>query len=197
MLGAKLAGGNPANGRIENDFYATDPRAVEMLLLERHDFNLRDVLEPCVGSGTIADAIKKFSYGYARVTGIDIVDRGYPDTIVADFLSWKTEKQFDTIITNPPYSLASEFIERCLDLLKIDGQMAMFLKIQFLEGQKRKEMYTKHPPKYIYVFRNRMPTWGGGQQFNPATGKRWATTFCNAWYVWQKGNHTEPVVRWL
>ena len=160
MLGAKLAGGNPANGRIENDFYATDPRAVEMLLRE-HDFNLREVLEPCVGSGTIADAIKEFSYGYARITGVDIVDRGYPDTIVADFLSWETEKQFDTIITNPPYSLASEFIERCLDLLRIGGQMAMFLKIQFLEGQKRKNMYSMHPPKYIYVFRNRMPTWGG------------------------------------
>ena len=31
MQGGKLAGGNPENGRVDNDFYATDPAAVEQL----------------------------------------------------------------------------------------------------------------------------------------------------------------------
>ena len=30
LSGGKLAGGNPENGRVENDYYATNPKAVEM-----------------------------------------------------------------------------------------------------------------------------------------------------------------------
>lgn len=84
-----------------------------------------------------------------------------------------------------------------MELLEDDGQMAMFLKIQFLEGAKRKELFDKYPPKYIYVFRNRMATWNSGLEKDPKTGKRWATTMCHAWFVWEKGSTSEPVVRWL
>ena len=45
MQGGKLAGGNPENGRVENDFYATDPVAVDMLfaaLKENGRFVLTD-----------------------------------------------------------------------------------------------------------------------------------------------------------
>lgn len=34
LQGAKLAGGNPKNDRVEYDFYTTDPKAVEKLLLK-------------------------------------------------------------------------------------------------------------------------------------------------------------------
>ena len=77
-----------------------------------------------------------------------------------------------------------------------NGQLIMFLKIQFLEGTKRKELFEKYPPKYIYVFRNRMATWNNGEPLDP-NGKRWATTMCHAWFVWEKGSTSEPVIRWL
>ena len=32
LEGAKLAGGNPKNDRVEYDFYATDPKVVEKML---------------------------------------------------------------------------------------------------------------------------------------------------------------------
>ena len=32
LQGGKLAGGNPKNKRVENDYYATNPKSVEMLL---------------------------------------------------------------------------------------------------------------------------------------------------------------------
>ena len=140
-----------------------------------------------------------------NITGIDIVDRGYPNTIVQDFLTWETDKKFDCIITNPPFSLAKEFVEKSMELLNEgsieedgypNGQLIMFLKIQFLEGEKRKELFDKYPPKYIYVFRNRMATWNSGQPLDP-NGKRWATTMCHAWFIWEKGSKTEPIVRWL
>jgi hypothetical protein len=207
LQGAKLAGGNPANDRVDNDFYATDPKAVVKLLL-KYGINGSNILEPCIGNGNIANAIKDFYDDFynntLNITGVDVVDRGYPNTIIHDYLTWETDKKFDCIITNPPYSLAKEFVEKSMTLLNEGydedgypkGQLIMFLKIQFLEGAKRKELFEKYPPKYIYVFRNRMATWNNGQALDP-NGKRWATTMCHAWFVWEKGSTTEPIVRWL
>lgn len=203
LQGAKLAGGNPKNDRVDYDFYATDPIAVQKLL-KQYSINGTEILEPCVGNGNIAHTINKFYTNKRNIIGIDIVDRGYPNTIVHDYLTWETDKKFDCIITNPPYSLAKEFVEKSMPLLNDgydedgypNGQLIMFLKIQFLEGAKRKELFEKYPPKYIYVFRNRMATWNNGEPLDP-NGKRWATTMCHAWFVWEKGSTTEPIVRWL
>lgn len=203
LQGAKLAGGNPKNDRVDYDFYATDPVAVQKLLT-KYAINGNEILEPCVGNGNIANAINNFYTNKRNITGIDIVDRGYPNTIVHDYLTWETDKKFDCIITNPPYSLAKEFVEKSMPLLNDgydedgypNGQLIMFLKIQFLEGAKRKELFEKYPPKYIYVFRNRMATWNNGESLDQ-NGKRWATTMCHAWFVWEKGSTTEPIVRWL
>ena len=196
LQGAKLAGGNPENGRVENDYYATNPKAVTMLLNE-YDFHANTILEPCVGGGHIVNAVNDFFVNKRDITCLDLVDRGYPNTIVQDFLTWKTDKKFEGIITNPPFSLAQEFVEKGMELLTDNGQMAMFLKIQFLEGQKRKELFEKYPPKCIYVFRNRMATWNNGLEKDPKTGKRWATTMCHAWFIWEKGSKSEPIIRWL
>lgn len=197
LQGAKLAGGNPTNNRVENDFYATNPVAVGKLLA-KYDFNGTTMLEPCVGMGHIAYTVSAI-YHHSKnieVTALDIVDRGYPDTIVQNFLTWETDKKFEMIISNPPYSLGKEFIEKGMELLTENGQMAMFLKIQFLEGAKRKELFEKYPPKYIYVFRNRMATFNNGEPLDP-NGKKWATTMCHAWFVWEKGSTSEPIVRWI
>lgn len=196
LSGGKLAGGNPENGRVEHDYYATNPMAVKMLL-DNYNFIGKSILEPCVGAGHIANAIDKYYNHTKEITGIDIVDRGYKDTIVTDFLTYETDKKFDGIITNPPFSLAQEFIEKSMDLLTDKGQIAMFLKIQFLEGGKRGEFFKKYPPKYIYVFRNRMATWNSGLPKNPETNKPWATTMCHAWFIWEKGSKSEPIIRWL
>lgn len=166
-------------------------------LLAKYDFNGTTMLEPCVGMGHIAHAVRAiYNRKNIEVTGLDIVDRGYPDTIVQDFLTWKTDKKFEMIVSNPPYSLGKEFVEKGMSLLTEKGQMAMFLKIQFLEGAKRKELFEKYPPKYIYVFRNRMATFNNGEPLDP-NGKKWATTMCHAWFIWEKGSTNEPIVRWL
>ena len=201
LTGNKLAGGNPDRGRVDNDFYATDPKAVQMLLDEITNRGYKpkghNLLEPCVGQGHILDTVNRYFNDYFTPTALDIVDRGYPNTIITDFLTWKSNKLYDLIITNPPYSLAGEFIEKGMECLSIGGHMAMFLKLQFLEGQKRKDLFDKYPPKYVYVFRNRIGPWRDGLDKNPDTGKRWASTITFAWFIWEKGNRSEPIIRWL
>ena len=39
-----------------------------------------------------------------------------------------------------------------MKLLDDTGKLILFLKIQFLEGQKRKELFKKYPPKYVYCY---------------------------------------------
>lgn len=195
LSGNKLAGGNPKDKRVENDYYATNPIAVEELL-KRVDFK-GSFLEPCVGEGHIANVLKEH-FPNSEQYYCDIVDRGYENTIVEDFLN--TDKfeniKIDNIITNPPYSLAKEFLEKSMKLISDNGKVAMFLKIQFLEGVKRIDMFKKYPPKYIYVFVKRMATFNNGKEFD-ANGKPWATTMCHAWFVWEKSFKGEPIIRWI
>lgn len=119
--------------RESNDYYATEPKAVE-LLLEQETFN-KTILEPAVGEGHIADVLK--SNGY-NVICSDIIDRGYDTTFIVDFLNdYIGDGKYD-IITNPPYKYALQFCKRALSLIEEGSKVAMFLKLQFLEGKERK-----------------------------------------------------------
>lgn len=196
LSGTKLAGSNSSLGRVDNDYYATDPKAVKKLFNNLAiNKEINSFLEPCVGGGNIADEV--ISIRKPNTTKfIDIVDRGYPNTEVADYLTYSSDEKFDLIMTNPPDSLGQEFVNKSMSMLSKGGYLIMFLKIQFLEGMKRKPMFNKYPPKYIYVFRKRMGTWRNGEEFDD-DGKHRSTTMCHAWFVWQDGFSGEPIVRWI
>lgn len=202
-VGGKLAGGKSDRGRVENDFYATDPISVK-ILLDTYDF-IKDgdvILEPCVGNGHIVDVLNEY-FPSSEFICCDLVDRQckYP-TIFTDFLAIDTEnfkkenKPVDIVITNPPYAFAQEFVEHSLDIVKENGKVAMFLKIQFLEGMKRQEFFKKNPLKYVYVFVSRQSPWRNGSPIDEK-GKRWSSTMCFAWFIWEKGFQGEPIIRWL
>lgn len=193
MQGSNLAGAAGIRGRVENDFYATPFESTRALIGVENIYG--DVLEPCVGQGHIANELKHLK-GVKNVTGIDLIDRKYPNTIVTDFLEFETDKKFDWIITNPPYRLAQSFIEHSLDLLNDGGKCAFFLKIQFLEGVGRKDFFKHFPPKRIHVFSKRQNPWRNGMRFDE-NGKKWNSTMCFSWFVWEKDCTTLPIIDWI
>lgn len=174
--------------RAELDYYATDPRSVE-LLLEKEQFS-EHVWEPAVGGGHIAEVFKK--HGHMMFCS-DIVDRGYEGTHEIDFLTEEFDRLWGgDICTNPPYKYAVEFAEKSMKVLKPGHKLAMFLKLTFLEGKKRKAFFDKYPPKMIYVMRSRVDCALNGD-FSGKPGK----AVCYAWFVWEKGYEGRPEVDWL
>lgn len=187
LSGGQLAGGNSKYIREENDYYATPPTCTEALL-EKENFT-GTVLEPCCGEGHISKVLKDNGLD---VDSNDMINRGYGETF-KDFLKEDFEKH-DNIITNPPFKYAQEFIEKSLSLA--NSKVAIFAKLQLLEGVKRREMFKNAPLKYIYVFSKRQTPWKNGEQLNPQ-GKKWASTICFAWFVFEKGYKGSPMVDWI
>ena len=170
--------------RQTEDFYATEPRAVE-LLCEIETFN-KNIWEPACGMGHISKVLEEHGY---NVKSTDLIDRGYGE--VKDFLS-SNEKFDGDIITNPPYKNAQEFIEKALDSINDGNKVAMFLKLQFLEGKGREQLYTNNPPKTIWVTRSRLNC---AKNADPKYFKGSAIAY--AWFIWEKGYKGDTVVKWF
>jgi hypothetical protein len=141
--------------REVNDYYATDPEALKALLqYEKFD---NYVWECACGGGHLSKVLIENGYD---VKSSDIIDRGFKDTQIIDFLQVsKSDIKNDfprDIVTNPPYKYAKEFVEHALDISMVNTKVAMFLKLTFLEGQARRKLFEKYPPKTIYVFSNRV-----------------------------------------
>ena len=201
LTGAKLVGDNPERGRVENDYYATPFNATEALLNalnESGDTLSGDlILEPSAGEGHIVKVLKDF-YPYNEIVANDIAYRssrlGIDVNGGINFLNYEPHRKYDTIITNPPFALAQEFIEKALTLT--NRRVIMFAKIQLLEGDKRRKMFDNSPLKYVYVFSKRVNPLRNGEATDE-NGKPWASTMCFAWFVWDLEYEGEPIIRWL
>lgn len=171
--------------REENDFYATDPKALEVFLPE---IKLHNVWECACGQGHLAKVLLKNGL-LGRAS--DLIDRGYGEAGVNLFE--QMEVWNGDILTNPPYGRAKEFCEHALKLVNDGRQVVMLMRIQFLEGQRRKPFLLANPPKYVYVSSSRLILAKNADFVKYNTG----SANCYAWYVWEKGFKGETVVRWF
>ena len=178
--------------REVNDYYATEPLALEKFL-DAIDFPLHNfVWEPACGGGHLVDVLLKRNH---VVFATDIVNRDSRAMMVKDFL--KTDPKSDwtgDILTNPPFRQAEKFVTKGLELLKRGNHLILFQRIMFLESSKRYKLFEKHPPKYIYVHSSRVATAKNGDFEKYKDGGK---SLCYAWFVWQKGCKDEPTIRWI
>lgn len=200
IQGRNIAGASSEMyGRVDNDFYATPPESTKSLI-KNYDFDsVKSFYDPCCGQGHIIKVIEKY-YPNADFYASDIVNRGFGISGI-DFLKFPPDRLpipdngVDWVITNPPYSHALDFIEKSLVIT--NKGVAMFLKIQFLESKSRKSFFKRSPLKYVYVFSERQNPYRNGLPYNPKTGKKWQSTICFAWFIWEHGYDGEPVIRWI
>lgn len=181
------ASNHSVDERQHHDYYATEPRAVE-ILLEHEKFN-HEIWEPACGEGHISKVLEAAGYD---VYSSDLINRGYGDPEPFDFLKDSLDDFDGDIITNPPYKYALDFCQTALDTVKVGHKVAMFLKLTFLEGKGRKDFFKKNPPKTVYVFSGRMNCAKNGDFETQVS-----SAVAYAWYVWEKGFHGDPVIKWV
>ena len=178
--------------REEHDFYATDPSAIDDLL--KYETFDKNIWECAVGQGHLAERLKQYGY---TVKCTDLIDRGYIGTEIVDFLTEKYAFDGD-IITNPPYKYCTEFILNALDSIPAGHKLAMFLKLTTLEGKKRyDEIYSKYPPKTIYVYVNRVACAKNGEFGKRNNKGKYHSAVCYAWFVWVKDEYTTTELKWI
>lgn len=170
-----------------HDFYATDPHAaLDVIRLEP---SLKRIWEPACGEGHLCIVFDKL-HKLARAT--DLVDRGYGE--VLDFFKFNGTWTGD-IVTNPPYSLAMEFVLHALSVVDIGFHVVMLLPITFLESAVRYDnLFSRFPPARLWVYSKRI-TCAKNADFETYSKQ---SMKCYAWYVWTKGvGNCIPEIRWI
>lgn len=192
MKAGLMLGVNPASTREQNDFYATDSFAVVKMAEKLKEIGASNKLWECAcGKGHLSKPLIELGYD---VFSTDLVDRGYGE--IEDFLT-STRKWGGDIITNPPFKLAVEFVEKSMEILQ-NGQKAIFLlKIQFLETELRAKLFKRQGLKEVIVNSSRVCCAMNGEfdlYFKKREGKYIGGTQCYAWFVFEKGYTGKPVL---
>jgi len=174
--------------RQNEDYYATDPIAAK-LLLEVETFD-KNIWECACGEMHLSKVFEENGY---NVRSSDIVDRCGNE--VYNFLSNDNKSWNGDIITNPPYKYAVDFVYKAMNIINDGNKVAMFLKVQFLEGKSRKELFKKYPPKVVYVSSSRIMCSKNGDFQKMQEGGGSAVAY--AWYVWEKGYKGDTIIKWI
>lgn len=154
--------------RRERDDYYTPEWVTETLLPHLPPF-AHTVWEPACGSGKMVSVLRK--HGLA-VCESDI-DRG------VDFLKVNQlpDKFVSGIITNPPFYLATEFIEHALELMKEPGGfVCMLLRTDFDHAKSRQHLFREN-----ISFAKKLVLLKRIKWFENSTG---SPSYNHAWFIW-------------
>lgn len=160
--------------RRERDFYPTPAWCTRAILPKLVGLHGASVLEPCKGDGAIMRELEKYT------DNIDWAEIA----LGRDFFKWTFDRRYDFVVTNPPYSLAMEFISRSLSL---SDCVVMLLPLSFLASTKRRNWWMTHGLTALWVLSKR-PSFTGD-------GKTDATDY--AWFVWDQAGRQKSGIFWL
>ena len=176
--------------RQNEDYYATDPIAAEWLLKIEEIPRDKPIWECAAGEKHLSKVFEEHGY---KVRSSDLIVRT-EDVEQLDFLT-SNETWDGTIITNPPYNQAVNFIQKAMESITEGNKVMMFLKVQFLEGKSRKKLFEKYPPKTVWVSSSRITCAKNGDfEYMKANG---GSAVAYAFYVWQKGYEGDTILKWF
>jgi hypothetical protein len=178
-----MVGGNTRHALAarRDDLYETPEVAVRALLEVEQLPHF--VWECACGPGSIVKVLRGAGY---RVVATDLVDYGCPESLSGiDFLmETKAPAGVEAIVTNPPFKLAAQFVERGLDLCP---RVIMLLRLAFLESARRTEILDGGHFARLYPFIDRLPDMHRAGWDGPRVTSQ--TPF--AWFVWSR-HHCGP-----
>lgn len=117
------------------------------------------ILDPCAGGDinnhpmSYPEALKRC--GYTNIDTIDIREDSLAN-IKGDYLKMDCKDKYNIIITNPPFNIAREIIEKALDDVKEDGFVIMLVRLNFFGSKARRDMWERQMPKYSFVHSKRL-----------------------------------------
>jgi len=135
-----------------HDTYPTNPdlvRAAMLKLKERvPNFAPTSVLEPGCGAGApfCAVACQEFSTIQDSV-GVDLLPQSIAPShkfVQGDFTLWQPCRLYSFVATNPPFTLASVFLRKAVQLLEPGGLVLFLLRVAFLAGVRRRDLWLQH-----------------------------------------------------
>lgn len=174
--------------RVDNDWYVESPACVDaMLAAERVQGSVWD---PAAGGGNIP---RRCEAAGLAARGSDIVQRA-PGILEHDFFQDAAQLPwFDhqvSVITNPPFKAAEEFVKRALYL--VSGRVIVLQRLAWLESRKRREFFRQTGLSHVWVHSSRISMPPGGSDV-PAKGG----SIAFAWFVWRRQHVGPPTLGWL
>jgi len=169
----------------KSDFYSTPKSLVwvaEDIIFAELDRGF-PVLEPCSGMGAISEELSR--YGYSVVTNdLHLMDDGL------DYLATKSLWQHRQMLTNPPFSMWDEFIERGkshTDKLMVIG------RLNYLGTHSRNESGLWENLKAIYVF-DRYVDYRTPYRID---GMFHVGALCTGWFLFDMAYNGAPLIQVL
>lgn len=163
------------------DDFPTPPWATRALceyLSENHDLMGMTCREPAANRGHMVKPLSEY-FGQMFASDIHDYGAGFP---VRDYLFDDDFDQYDWTITNPPFRLAQQFIEKAAKTSRIG--FAMIVRSAFLEGIGRyNDLFSRNPPSFVLQFTERVVMHKGKLSEKGSS----ATAYC--WMVWIDGEY--------
>ena len=171
------------------DDFPTPPWATRALLehvIGGGKVSKLNCLEPACNKGHMSRVLEEY---FSSVQSSDVWDYGYGK--VEDFLTspYRTG-EVDWVITNPPFRLAEDFINKSLEIASVG--VAILARTVFLESVGRyNRMFKINSPTVFAQFSERVPMVKG------RLDKKASTATGYAWFVWNLERKNDTRVVWI
>ena len=151
--------------RVDFDHYPTETDLVlESLYAVLYGVNMtvKSILDIGAGSGVWGKTAREICPLANQVDGVEIRETknpgGFDDWVIADYLNWTASRDYDLIVSNPPYKYAEPIIRKAWRELAPGGQMVMLLRLAFAAGVKRYESLWREIPLAKLLIVSRRPS---------------------------------------
>lgn len=140
--------------RRKDDLYETPP--IASWILHKYAPPPNQIVEPCAGRGNISAELLRCGYQVESYDLNDHPNKVSPVTTGQDVLNLSVTDSFSkALVTNPPYfkDLPRKILQKGISEFQYT---ALFVRLTFLEGIKRKEIFSKTPPSDLIIFSDRI-----------------------------------------